>query len=769
MANLNIADQIAQEEKRICEPEEMLGKGLYQPFSSTNSGSRKIMHGIHLEHTLPLLTPEPALVRTGYEDKFGVKSSSFVTADSDYKVLVKIPKFTDKPDHHYFLIVQDLASGKFDVIERIGYRYVTESYGYLYNNSNLDSLNIGDSIARGSVIRKSLAFDENNNRQDGVNLITAYMSCDNTMEDGIIISESASKKLTAPLVKPVQIVINDNDILLNLYGDLENYKTFPDIGEEIKDGILCATRREDKEQSLYMQSYNRLRDIIISDDKYVLNGEVVDINVYCNNVENISESFYNKQLLYYHNQNIQFAYSIVNSLERIMKENKCDYHRFSYDLQKLYDTNKRILRGDQYIKDKPFSNIILEIFVLEKNETEVGDKLSDRYGGKGVISEIRKDEFMPVLDNGDRVEIIFNSSTCINRLNAGQLFELSLTHIGQRILDFASSSVLEPSDVKELYLKYIQMISEDLYGYMKDVVQKMDEDDFREFINSIQTTGIALSIKPMSESMNIDKLRRLYREFSWATPCSIIIPIMGSDGKYRYTYARRNLVCGKKYIYRLKQYAEEKFSATSLSATNIRNENTKSKVNKSYKSLYSRTPIKFGEMETGDMSHLGMEIVITNLMIHSVSPKARRLTEQMLTGDPFITDIKLDDDASNRSAEILNTYLKSMGLKFVFNKRLKKPIIAAMINPISMTMPTLSPYGSINPIYITKQKDLSAKDYLSKYYESIYNKDGMINPIMIDPIVKEDVNQEELEMFIQLAHERRKREIENEQKRNKSK
>ena len=769
MANLNIAEQIAQEEKRICEPEEMLGKGLYQPFSNTNSGSRKIMHGVHLEHTLPLLHPEPALVRTGYEDKFGVKSSSFVTANSDYKVLFKIPKFPDKPDHHYFLIVQDLNSGKFDVIERIGYRYVTESYGYLYNNSNLDKLKIGDSIEKGSVIRKSLAFDEDDNRQDGVNLITAYMSCDNTMEDGIIISESASKKLTAPLIKPVQIVINDNDILLNLYGDLENYKTFPDIGEEIKDGILCATRREDKEQSLYMQSYNRLRDIIISDDKYVLNGEVVDINVYCNNTENINESFYNKQLLYYHNQNIQFAYAIVNSLEKLMKEYRCDYHSFSYDLQKLYDTNKRILKGDQYIKDKPFSNIILEIFVLERNETEVGDKLSDRYGGKGVISEIRKDEFMPILDNGDRVEIIFNSSTCINRLNAGQLFELSLNHIGQRLIDLANSELLDVTEVLDLYLTYLKLVSDDLYEYMHNYISRADSDTLETLVESIKEVGIGLSIKPISESMNIDKLRRIYNEFEWAIPCTILVPIMGSNGHYRYINARRKLICGKKYIYRLKQYAEEKFSATSLSATNIRNENTKSKVNKSYKSLYSRTPIKFGEMETGDLSHLGMEIVITNLMIHSVSPKARRLTEQMLTGDPFITDIKLDDESSNRSAEILNTYLKSMGLKFVFNKRLKRPIIAAMINPIVTTAPTLSPYGSINPIYITNQKDESAKDYLAKYYENVYHNNGMVNPIMIDPIVMDAPDQQELEMFIQLAHERRKREIENEQRKNKNK
>ena len=35
----------------------------------------------------------------------------------------------------------------------------------------------------------------------------------------------------------IKVNINDNDIPLNLYGDFERYKSFPDLGEEIKDGL----------------------------------------------------------------------------------------------------------------------------------------------------------------------------------------------------------------------------------------------------------------------------------------------------------------------------------------------------------------------------------------------------------------------------------------------------------------------------------------------------------------------------------------------------
>ena len=77
-------------------------------------------------------------------------------------------------------------------------------------------------------------------------------------------------------------------------------------------------------------------------------------------------------------------------------------------------------------------------------------------------------------------------------------------------------------------------------------------------------------------------------------------------------------------------------------------------------------------METEDFMHMGVEHVISTLMIHSVSPQARRLTEEMLTGDPYHVDIVLDDKSKNRSVEILNTYLKTIGLKIVFEKVKKK-------------------------------------------------------------------------------------------------
>ena len=78
------------------------------------------------------------------------------------------------------------------------------------------------------------------------------------------------------------------------------------------------------------------------------------------------------------------------------------------------------------------------------------------------------------------------------------------------------------------------------------------------------------------------------------------------------------------------------------------------------------------------MLHLGVEEVIVNLLLVSLAPKARREVGRQLTEGPiFDIDIKLPEDASNRSVEILNAYLLTIGLRLVFikiPKRINRPI-----------------------------------------------------------------------------------------------
>lgn len=87
-------------------------------------------------------------------------------------------------------------------------------------------------------------------------------------------------------------------------------------------------------------------------------------------------------------------------------------------------------------------------------------------------------------------------------------------------------------------------------------------------------------------------------------------------------------------------------------------------------------------METGNLNHLGAELVVQILMIYSSSPQARRLASELITGDPFNIDIKLDMKSKNRNAEILNVYLKTLGLRLVFKRVPKKYNPPMLVSPM---------------------------------------------------------------------------------------
>lgn len=679
MASINSLSDI--EKIDIEKPDFMLGKGLQMPFAASNSGSRKLMFGTQLEHRLPLIRPEVAYIQTGYEMEFGVHSSSYNKTEEELKVVGTVAKFSKCPKHHYYAIVVNEESKTLHVYERKEYKHITENYGYLFDNERLDFLESGDVIPAGTVIQESMAFDEYDNRMDGCNMLTLYSACEETMEDAIVISESASKRLASPLVKKVTVVINDNDIPLNLYGDNNNYKIFPDIGEESKNSILCGLRREKKEECLYSQSYARLRELSISDERYTVSGKVVDIDVYCNAPQKLSEYEYNSQLKKYYDENIRMSTEIVNMIQPYLS----DGYKMDYDLQRLYSISVGCLNGKQYFSERVFSNIILEITLVEEIPVLRGDKLSNRYGGKGITARVKPDALMPKTRRGDTVDVILNMCGVYGRENAGQLFEITVSYISIKMLEYISMNVLDVGECVEMYLDFLRIVAPSMVEFTENLLSNLGDDECIDYITGVFGGGdkaMYLVIEPMSENMTIDKVDELYKKFPWAKPEKMLMPTLDSTGKVRYIESRRPMIYGYQYIYRLKQYAEEKFSVTSLSATNIRNENSKSKNSNNYKALYSRTPIRFGDMETGNLIHLGAELVVQMLMLYSTSPHARRLTEEMLTGDAFNIDVKLDMESKNRNVEILNVYLKTIGLKLSFKRTPKKLEYPLLVEPM---------------------------------------------------------------------------------------
>nr|QXO05487.1 RNA polymerase beta subunit [Vrydagzynea tristriata] len=68
----------------------------------------------------------------------------------------------------------------------------------------------------------------------------------------------------------------------------------------------------------------------------------------------------------------------------------------------------------------------IRVYISQKREIKVGDKVAGRHGNKGIISKILSRQDMPYLQNGTPVDIVFNPLGVPSRMNVGQIFECSL-------------------------------------------------------------------------------------------------------------------------------------------------------------------------------------------------------------------------------------------------------------------------------------------------------------------------------------------------------
>nr|QYF07920.1 RNA polymerase beta subunit [Paris forrestii]UEE87060.1 RNA polymerase beta subunit [Paris forrestii]UEE87146.1 RNA polymerase beta subunit [Paris forrestii]UEE87318.1 RNA polymerase beta subunit [Paris forrestii]UEE87404.1 RNA polymerase beta subunit [Paris forrestii] len=73
-----------------------------------------------------------------------------------------------------------------------------------------------------------------------------------------------------------------------------------------------------------------------------------------------------------------------------------------------------------------YNSEIIRVYISQKREIKVGDKVAGRHGNKGIISKILPRQDMPYLQDGTTVDMVFNPLGVPSRMNVGQIFECSL-------------------------------------------------------------------------------------------------------------------------------------------------------------------------------------------------------------------------------------------------------------------------------------------------------------------------------------------------------
>ena len=107
-----------------------------------------------------------------------------------------------------------------------------------------------------------------------------YQSSPTTIEDSIEITKPLSERLASTEVEVVSVNINDNNVMLNLYGDADNYRGFPNIGESIENQSLCEIRNFTRGKLPYDFKTANLRTGHDGDRTKNLSGTNPDIDVF---------------------------------------------------------------------------------------------------------------------------------------------------------------------------------------------------------------------------------------------------------------------------------------------------------------------------------------------------------------------------------------------------------------------------------------------------------------------------------------------------------
>ena len=93
----------------------------------------------------------------------------------------------------------------------------------------------------------------------------------------------------------------------------------------------------------------------------------------------------------------------------------------------------RFKRGDEGVDLKPGVREMVRVYVAQRRKLQVGDKLANRHGNKGVVAKILPPEDMPYLPDGTPVDLVFNPLGVPSRMNLGQILETHLGEVARRM------------------------------------------------------------------------------------------------------------------------------------------------------------------------------------------------------------------------------------------------------------------------------------------------------------------------------------------------
>ncbi len=343
------------------------------PFLEHDDANRALMGANMQRQAVPLLRPEAPLVATGMEVEAAKHSGQVLFAQNTGVV--------SSVNSSQIVVTKD--NGDKDIYPLM--KFVRTNQGTCISQRPM--VNKGDRVEEGQLLANSSATEQGELAL-GQNVLCAFMSWEGyNFEDAIIISNRLveADKFSSIHITKYEVEARDTKL-----GPEEITRDIPNVGEE-------SLRELDETGIIRSGAEVSPDDIIVG--KITPKGETE-----------------------------------LSAEEKLLRA------IFGEKAREVKDTSLRVPHGDwgKVTNVRVFSrengdelpagvNQWVRIWVAQKRDISVGDKLSGRHGNKGVIALIAPAEDMPFLPDGTPVDIILNPIGVPSRMNIGQVLE---THLG---------------------------------------------------------------------------------------------------------------------------------------------------------------------------------------------------------------------------------------------------------------------------------------------------------------------------------------------------
>jgi len=383
MSEFNYKDHIdsyVEQDPDLQLNKKMFSMAAINPFVEHNSSPRGLMMSSHIAQLVVINEPEENMLQTGLESELR-KYTVAKQVDNDSEVLAVIKRYNilgeDNKTTSRLVIIRDLETGELDIVD-IPYSNTFHPYfGFKYKlNEELDSYVRGDVLPKDTQLAVPPTVLDDGGYGFGKDINVATMTLPEVDEDGFVVSESFCNKFKFKIFDKRVVEAGEDSFLLNIYGDDDNYKPFPEIGEYINDtGVVAAVRKNNPLYAPCLTSVKDTQDFNPLFDEAVYTrgnkGKIVDIKVYYSPKRKRAlpagtEKYlvkYSDALLAYYNQIVETYESINRDYKRMFNKDITVSNAFNALLVEAYG----ILDSSHYgtKRKKTYRKESLDLFRIE--------------------------------------------------------------------------------------------------------------------------------------------------------------------------------------------------------------------------------------------------------------------------------------------------------------------------------------------------------------------------------------------------------------------